>query len=167
MLTCAIVSAPGQKEWIFTYYDNSNTVALSFGANQNGMQLIVDKVSCSLDPIITAGDFTSTMKPFCVLWTSADGRVDVYFDGSYRSKICFTSVGHSVPGSGRFRLGGKFLRMILPPEPAETFISLHHLHRPRLTESFRVLLGIIRFLITDKCHQMTSRKTSLDHLIIH
>eukprot|EP00066_Takifugu_rubripes_P020815 XP_011610081.1 PREDICTED: G-protein coupled receptor 126-like [Takifugu rubripes] len=47
------------------------------------------------------------MKLLCFLWTSADGQVAVYSDGSYEAKTCSTSTGHTVPPGGRFRLGGQ------------------------------------------------------------
>ncbi|XP_035534267.1 adhesion G-protein coupled receptor G6 isoform X3 [Morone saxatilis] len=96
-----------QKEWIFTYYDTSSNVALSLGSDQGSMKMIVDGVDCPIDTILSSGDFTSTMKPFCVLWTSANGRVGVYFNGNYWAKTCPTSSGHTVPGGGRFQLGGQ------------------------------------------------------------
>lgn len=99
---------PEQKEWIFTYHDSSNNVALSLGSDQSGMKMIVDGVDCPIESIITAADFTSTMKPFCVLWTSSNGRVAVYFNGNYWAKTCTSSSGHSVPAGGLLRLGGKF-----------------------------------------------------------
>uniref|UniRef100_A0A8C4IFT2 Adhesion G-protein coupled receptor G6 n=1 Tax=Dicentrarchus labrax TaxID=13489 RepID=A0A8C4IFT2_DICLA len=96
-----------QKEWIFTYYDTSSNVALSLGSDQGDMKMIVDGVVCPIDTILSSTDFTSTMKPFCVLWTSANGRVAVYFNGNYWAKTCSTSSGHTVPGGGQFQLGGQ------------------------------------------------------------
>uniref|UniRef100_A0A8C4IFP4 Adhesion G-protein coupled receptor G6 n=1 Tax=Dicentrarchus labrax TaxID=13489 RepID=A0A8C4IFP4_DICLA len=69
--------------------------------------MIVDGVVCPIDTILSSTDFTSTMKPFCVLWTSANGRVAVYFNGNYWAKTCSTSSGHTVPGGGQFQLGGQ------------------------------------------------------------
>ncbi|XP_078029832.1 adhesion G-protein coupled receptor G6 isoform X4 [Epinephelus lanceolatus] len=100
-------SSQKQKEWIFTYYDSSNNIALSLGSDQSGMKMIVDGVVCSIDSIISSSDFTSTMKQFCVLWTSSNGRVAVYFNRNYWAKTCSSSVGHSVPAGGRFQLGGQ------------------------------------------------------------
>ncbi|XP_042370733.1 adhesion G-protein coupled receptor G6-like, partial [Plectropomus leopardus] len=94
-----------QKEWIFTYSDSSSGVALSLGSDQSGMKMIVDGVTCPIDSIISSSDFTSTMKPFCFLWTSSNGRVAVYFNRNYWAKTCSSSTGHSVPAGGRFRLG--------------------------------------------------------------
>ncbi len=99
---------PEQKEWIFTYYDSANNVALSLGSDQSGMKMIVDGVTCSIDSIISSSDFTSTMKLFCVLWMSSNGRVAVYVNGNYWAKTCSTSSGRSVPAGGLFRLGGEF-----------------------------------------------------------
>ncbi|XP_042359474.1 LOW QUALITY PROTEIN: adhesion G-protein coupled receptor G6 [Plectropomus leopardus] len=96
-----------QKEWIFTYSDSSSGVALSLGSDQSGMKMIVDGVTCPIDSIISSSDFTSTMKPFCFLWTSSNGRVAVYFNRNYWAKTCSSSTGHSVPAGGRFRLGGQ------------------------------------------------------------
>ena len=103
-----VLFVPQQKEWIFTYYDRSNNVALSLGSDQSGMKMIIDGVTCSIDSIISSSDFTTSMKPFCVLWTSSNGRVAVYFNGNYWAKTCSSSSGHTVPSGGVFRLGGKF-----------------------------------------------------------
>ncbi|KAM9339291.1 adhesion G-protein coupled receptor G6 [Symphorus nematophorus] len=100
-------SSQKQKEWIFTYFDKSNNVALSLGSDQGGMKLIVDGVTCSINSIFSASDLTTSMKPFCVLWTSSNGRVAVYLNGNYWAKACTSSSGHSVPGGGQFRLGGQ------------------------------------------------------------
>ncbi|TDH00824.1 hypothetical protein EPR50_G00192220 [Perca flavescens] len=96
-----------EKEWLFTYHDSSNNVALSLGADQTGMNLIVDSVACSIDSILSAADLTAAMKPFCVTWMSSNGKVAVYFNGNHWAKTCSTSIGHSVPAGGVFRLGGQ------------------------------------------------------------
>ncbi|KAK1889333.1 Adhesion G-protein coupled receptor G6, partial [Dissostichus eleginoides] len=96
-----------KKEWIFTYSDSSNNVALSLGSDQSGMKMIVDGVECPIDSILSSANFTSAMKPFCVLWTSSNGRVAAYFNGNYSAKSCSASSGHSVPGGGQFKLGGQ------------------------------------------------------------
>uniref|UniRef100_A0AAQ5YZQ8 Adhesion G-protein coupled receptor G6 n=2 Tax=Amphiprion ocellaris TaxID=80972 RepID=A0AAQ5YZQ8_AMPOC len=96
-----------QKEWFFTYYDRNNNAKLSLGSDQTGMKMIVDGVICPIDSIISPSDFTASMEPFCVLWTSSNGRVAVYFNGNYWAKACSTSSGHSVPNGGIFRLGGQ------------------------------------------------------------
>ncbi|XP_018530127.1 adhesion G-protein coupled receptor G6 isoform X11 [Lates calcarifer] len=96
-----------QKEWLLTYYDSSGNVVLSLGSDSGSMTMIVDGVSCPIGSIISTSDFTSTMKSFCVLWTSSNGRVAVYFSRNYWSKTCSASVGHSVPTGGQFRLGGQ------------------------------------------------------------
>lgn len=96
-----------QKEWFFTYYDRNNNARLSLGSDQTGMKMIVDGIICPIDSIISPSDFTTSMKPFCVLWTSSNGRVAVYFNGNYWAKACSTSSGHSVPNGGIFRLGGQ------------------------------------------------------------
>ncbi|XP_074541489.1 adhesion G-protein coupled receptor G6 isoform X4 [Halichoeres trimaculatus] len=95
------------EEWIFTYSDTSRGTALSLGSDKNGMKIVVDGVVCPIDSILPASEFTSSMKPFCVLWTSSNGRVGVYFNGNYWAKTCSSSSGHSVPGGGSFRLGGQ------------------------------------------------------------
>ncbi|MEQ2167718.1 hypothetical protein GOODEAATRI_006965, partial [Goodea atripinnis] len=95
-----------QKEWLFTYYDTNNNVALSFGYNQTDMQMVIDSVICPVESIISAANFTSSMKPFCVLWTSSNGRVAVYFNGNYLGKTCSPSSGHNVTAGGVFQLGG-------------------------------------------------------------
>uniref|UniRef100_A0A3Q1GTC1 Adhesion G protein-coupled receptor G6 n=1 Tax=Acanthochromis polyacanthus TaxID=80966 RepID=A0A3Q1GTC1_9TELE len=74
-----------QKEWFFTYYDRSNNVSLSLGSDQTKMMMIIDGVTCPIDSIISPSDFTTSMMPFCVLWTSSNGRVAAYFNGNYWS----------------------------------------------------------------------------------
>ncbi|XP_051792584.1 adhesion G-protein coupled receptor G6 isoform X1 [Acanthochromis polyacanthus] len=96
-----------QKEWFFTYYDRSNNVSLSLGSDQTKMMMIIDGVTCPIDSIISPSDFTTSMMPFCVLWTSSNGRVAAYFNGNYWAKVCSTSSGKSVPNGGIFRLGGQ------------------------------------------------------------
>uniref|UniRef100_A0A8C2XN93 Adhesion G-protein coupled receptor G6 n=1 Tax=Cyclopterus lumpus TaxID=8103 RepID=A0A8C2XN93_CYCLU len=99
-------SSQQQKEWIFNYYDSSGIEVLSLGSDQSGMKVIVDGVVCPIDSIISSADFTSSMRPYCVLWTSSNGRVGVYFNGNYWAKTCSSSSGHSVPPGGQFKLGG-------------------------------------------------------------
>uniref|UniRef100_A0A087YB44 Adhesion G-protein coupled receptor G6 n=1 Tax=Poecilia formosa TaxID=48698 RepID=A0A087YB44_POEFO len=96
-----------QKEWLFTYYDINNNVALSFGYNQTGMEMVIDGVVCPVESIISVAEFTSSMKFFCVLWMSSNSRVAVYFNRRYYGKSCSPSSGHSVPAGGVFKLGGK------------------------------------------------------------
>ncbi|KAG7250608.1 hypothetical protein CRUP_018061 [Coryphaenoides rupestris] len=48
---------------------------------------------------------TPSMKPMCVTWTSSDGRVGIYFDGSYHSNTCPNSAGSPVPGGGKLKFG--------------------------------------------------------------
>lgn len=103
-----VLVVPEQKGWIFTYYDTSNNVALSFGSDQSGVKMIINGVVCSIDSIIPSSSFTSSMKPYCVLWDSSNGRVSVHFNGNYWAKTCSSSSGHSVPAGGLFQLGGKF-----------------------------------------------------------
>ncbi|XP_069579301.1 adhesion G-protein coupled receptor G6 isoform X1 [Brachyistius frenatus] len=100
-------SSQKQKEWIFTYEDSNSNEALSLGSDKSGMKVVVDGVVCPIDSIISPSDFTTSMKPFCVFWTSANGRVGVYFNGNYWAKTCSASSGHSVPGGGVFQLGGQ------------------------------------------------------------
>ncbi|XP_014823525.1 PREDICTED: G-protein coupled receptor 126 isoform X2 [Poecilia mexicana] len=95
-----------QKEWLFTYYDINNNVALSFGYNQTGMEMVIDGVVCPVESIISVAEFTSSMKFFCVLWMSSNSRVAVYFNRRYYGKTCSPSSGHSVPAGGVFKLGG-------------------------------------------------------------
>lgn len=96
-----------QKEWLFSYYDSSNNDALSFGSDQSDLKLIVDGQVCSVNSLITQADFTSTMKPFCLLWTSSNGQVSFYYNSQYQSKICSNLSGRSVPAGGQFQLGGQ------------------------------------------------------------
>ncbi|KAM4529361.1 adhesion G-protein coupled receptor G6 [Fundulus diaphanus] len=97
-----------QNEWLFTYYANNNDVALSFGYNQTGMKLVIDGVTCSVESIISANDFTSSMKSFCIRWISSTGAVTVYFNGTYGWKTCSLTSGHTVPAGGDFHLGGQY-----------------------------------------------------------
>ncbi|XP_035986350.1 adhesion G-protein coupled receptor G6 isoform X1 [Fundulus heteroclitus] len=97
-----------QNEWLFTYYANNNDVALSFGYNQTGMEMVIDGVTCSVKSIISANDFTSSMKSFCILWTSSDALIAVYFNGTYWGKTCSLTSGHTVPAGGNFHLGGQY-----------------------------------------------------------
>ncbi|CAI5684751.1 unnamed protein product [Oreochromis niloticus] len=96
-----------QKEWIFTYSNNSSAMLLSLGSDGTGMKMVVDGVVCPIDNIILPSDFTYSMKSFCVLWTSSNGRVAVYFNGNYWAKACSSSTGHSVQAGGEFRIGNQ------------------------------------------------------------
>lgn len=80
---------------------------LSLGSDGTGMKMVVDGVVCPIDNIILPSDFTNAMKSFCVLWTSSNGRVAVYFNGNYLAKTCSSSTGHSVQAGGEFRIGSK------------------------------------------------------------
>ncbi|XP_008299364.1 adhesion G-protein coupled receptor G6 isoform X3 [Stegastes partitus] len=100
-------SSQKQKEWIFSYYDRNNNVRLSLGFDQTGMKMVVDGMICPINSIISPSDFTTSMKPFCVLWESSNGRVAVFFNGDYWIKACSTSSGHTVPAGGTLRLGGQ------------------------------------------------------------
>ncbi|XP_041831386.1 adhesion G-protein coupled receptor G6 isoform X15 [Melanotaenia boesemani] len=95
-----------QEEWLFTY-DDGNHVGLSFGFSHSEMKMVIDGVVCSLASILTSADFTSTMRLFCVLWSSSDGQVAVYFGGNHLTTTCPSSSQHSVPAGGSFRLGGQ------------------------------------------------------------
>ncbi|XP_035764864.1 adhesion G-protein coupled receptor G6 isoform X2 [Neolamprologus brichardi] len=96
-----------QKEWIFTYSNNSSAMLLSLGSDGTGMKMVVDGVVCPIDNIILPSDFTNSMKSFCVLWTSSNGHVAVYFNGNYWAKACSSSTGHSVQAGGEFRIGSQ------------------------------------------------------------
>ncbi|XP_042082808.1 adhesion G-protein coupled receptor G6 isoform X5 [Haplochromis burtoni] len=96
-----------QKEWIFTYSKDSSAMLLSLGSDGTGMKMVVDGVVCPIDNIILPSDFTNSMKSFCVLWTSSNGRVAVYFNGNYLAKACSSSTGHSVQAGGEFRIGSQ------------------------------------------------------------
>ncbi|XP_061610917.1 adhesion G-protein coupled receptor G6 [Phyllopteryx taeniolatus] len=98
---------PQQAEWIFTYTNADGNVALALGADAGGrVKMVVAGATCSLDSIVTAGDWTSSMSGLCVLWASSGGRVGVYFNGNHWAKTCSDSSGRSVLGGGTFRLGG-------------------------------------------------------------
>ncbi|XP_038582033.1 adhesion G-protein coupled receptor G6 isoform X2 [Micropterus salmoides] len=100
-------SSQKQKESIFTYYDINNNVALSLGSDVTGTKMVVGGVECSIESIMSTTVFTSTMKPFCVLWTSSNGRVAVYFNNEFWAKTCASSTGLSVAAGGVFQLGGE------------------------------------------------------------
>ncbi|KAJ8009089.1 hypothetical protein DPEC_G00085240 [Dallia pectoralis] len=100
------------KEGIFSYAQQANNngnngnVALSFGRTLDGMVLLTDTETCVVDSILNATDITSTMKPFCLTWTSTTGKVAVYYNDNYREKICSNMIAHSPVGAGgTFRLG--------------------------------------------------------------
>ncbi|XP_037099830.1 adhesion G-protein coupled receptor G6 isoform X2 [Syngnathus acus] len=97
---------PQQVEWIFTYSDADGETALALGAHQGRVEMVLEGVTCSLDSIATAADWTSSMAGLCVLWASSSGRVGVYYDGNHWAKTCSDSAGRSVSGGGTFRLGG-------------------------------------------------------------
>ncbi|XP_061667928.1 adhesion G-protein coupled receptor G6 isoform X2 [Syngnathoides biaculeatus] len=99
--------APQQAEWIFVYTNADGDMALALGADASGrVKMVVAGTTCSLDSILTAGDWTSSMSSLCVLWASSSGRVGVYFNGNHWAKTCSDSNGRSVLGGGTFRLGG-------------------------------------------------------------
>ncbi|KAL0967443.1 hypothetical protein UPYG_G00252310 [Umbra pygmaea] len=97
------------KETIFSYTlpdDVNGIVALSFGKNQDGTALVISTQTCLVDSIFNATDFTSTMKPFCLTWASTSGKVTIYYNNIYKTKICTNMIAHSPVGSrGLFRLG--------------------------------------------------------------
>ncbi|XP_047184548.1 adhesion G-protein coupled receptor G6 isoform X1 [Scophthalmus maximus] len=95
-----------QNEWLFTY-DSGGAVGLSLGSGPSGTALVVDGVSCSVHSIVSSADFTSSMKPFCLVWTSSNGLLAAFFNGNYFAETCPASRGHTVPPGGRFRLGGQ------------------------------------------------------------
>uniref|UniRef100_A0A8D3ABB4 Adhesion G-protein coupled receptor G6 n=1 Tax=Scophthalmus maximus TaxID=52904 RepID=A0A8D3ABB4_SCOMX len=95
-----------QNEWLFTY-DSGGAVGLSLGSGPSGTALVVDGVSCSVHSIVSSADFTSSMKPFCLVWTSSNGLLAAFFNGNYFAETCPASRGHTVPPGGRFRLGGE------------------------------------------------------------
>ncbi|KAM4632862.1 adhesion G-protein coupled receptor G6 [Polymixia lowei] len=100
-------SSQKEKEKVFTYSGGSGGVALSFGGERTGMELVVDGQVCSVESLITSSDVTSSMKPICVTWTSTTGRVAVYFNSNYRARTCSLTSGRSVSTGGEFRLGGQ------------------------------------------------------------
>ncbi|XP_029985371.1 adhesion G-protein coupled receptor G6 isoform X3 [Sphaeramia orbicularis] len=109
LTTCLEVerTSQKQKEWFFTYYSSDGDIALSVGAHQSDMTLIIDAEACSINPLISQNNFTSTMKPFCITWASSSGQVGVYSNGIYQSMICSSLSGSSVASGGVFRLGGQ------------------------------------------------------------
>ncbi|KAK7907302.1 hypothetical protein WMY93_015914 [Mugilogobius chulae] len=96
-----------QKEWIFNYYDSSSKVNLGFGTGTAEMKLIVDGQECSVDSLITQANITSNMMLVCVMWTSANGKVGIYYNNQYLTKTCSNLSGKSVLGGGLFQLGAQ------------------------------------------------------------
>ncbi|KAM9354916.1 adhesion G-protein coupled receptor G6 [Pholidichthys leucotaenia] len=94
-----------QDEWLFTYYDSRNKVGLSLGSSSNGMTMVIDTKACPINNVISPNDFTSSMKLFCFMWTSSNGRMAVYLNGKYFQTTCSSSRGRSVPAGGVFQLG--------------------------------------------------------------
>ncbi|XP_036066432.1 adhesion G-protein coupled receptor G6 isoform X2 [Oryzias melastigma] len=99
--------ASKQKEWLFSYYGSGNSVELSLGSDQSGMKMVVDGEPCPLSSVISTADFTASMRPVCLTWTSSNGQLAVYFNGVYWNLNCSASVGRSVPAGGIFQLGGQ------------------------------------------------------------
>ncbi|TNN34657.1 G-protein coupled receptor 126 [Liparis tanakae] len=94
------------REWLFSYVALGGAEALSLGSDGSGMKLMVDGVVCPISSILSSAHFPSSMRPYCVLWTSSSGRVGVFFNGNYWAETCSSSSGRSVPPGGQFRLGG-------------------------------------------------------------
>lgn len=115
---------PQQNEWLFTYVDDSGNTALGFGSDQNGMKVIVDGVTCSVDSVLGSSDLPSSMTALCLLWSSATGQVGVYFGGNYWTKTCSSSSGRSLGGGGVFQLGGERCSYFRHPS-----VSFHPNHR--------------------------------------
>ncbi|XP_053737857.1 adhesion G-protein coupled receptor G6 isoform X2 [Synchiropus splendidus] len=96
-----------QRDWIFSYWDGGGSMQLGLALDQSGVLLSVGGVTCFVESVVTAADFSSSsMRSFCILWSSV-GTVAAFLDGSYWSRPCAASRGHSVPGGGNFRLGGR------------------------------------------------------------
>uniref|UniRef100_A0A8C7VBX6 Adhesion G-protein coupled receptor G6 n=1 Tax=Oryzias sinensis TaxID=183150 RepID=A0A8C7VBX6_9TELE len=96
-----------QREWLFSYYGSGNSVKLSFGSDQSGTKVVVDGELCPVGSIISTADFTSSMRPLCLTWTSSNGQLAVYFNGVYSNVNCSASINHFVPAGGIFQLGGQ------------------------------------------------------------
>lgn len=107
MLTSVSRLPPGQNEWLFTYHDTNNNVALALGADASGAVMTIDGVSCSIKSILSPTDFNSSMQPCCVLWASPGGQVEVFLNRRKLVSTCSSSAGRSVPAGGLFRLGGE------------------------------------------------------------
>ncbi|KAI4873306.1 hypothetical protein NFI96_011827, partial [Prochilodus magdalenae] len=107
--TCFEIARLSQKgtEAIFTYYNASKGIILSFGFTGNTMELNIASAKCSVNDLITQTDLTSQMQPFCLTWSKTNGRVAVNFRGNYRSNICSASVGLTVDAGGSFDLGSE------------------------------------------------------------
>ncbi|XP_023808574.1 adhesion G-protein coupled receptor G6 isoform X9 [Oryzias latipes] len=96
-----------QREWLFSYYGSGNSVKLSFGSDQSGTKVVVDGELCPVGSIISTADFTSSMRPLCLTWTSSKGQLAVYFNGVFSNVNCSASINHFVPAGGIFQLGGQ------------------------------------------------------------
>uniref|UniRef100_A0A3P9LMB9 Adhesion G-protein coupled receptor G6 n=1 Tax=Oryzias latipes TaxID=8090 RepID=A0A3P9LMB9_ORYLA len=96
-----------QREWLFSYYGSGNSVKLSFGSDQSGTKVVVDGEICPVGSIISTADFTSSMRPLCLSWTSSNGQLAVYFNGVFSNVNCSASLNHFVPAGGIFQLGGQ------------------------------------------------------------
>ncbi|XP_062323775.1 adhesion G-protein coupled receptor G6 isoform X1 [Osmerus eperlanus] len=111
---CCEMARNSQKaiETIFSYKadslvdSNGTGVEFSFG-NNNGMELVLAAQTCPVETIITATDITSTMKSFCLTWTSSTGLVALYFNGNYRAKTCANTAGKSMVAGWHFWLGSQ------------------------------------------------------------
>lgn len=108
-----VLLVPAQKEWLFSYYGSGNSVELSLGSDQSGMKMVVDGEPCPLSSVISTADFTASMRPVCLTWTSSNGQLAVYFNGVYWNLNCSASVGRSVPAGGIFQLGGTIILAVL------------------------------------------------------
>ncbi|KAI1897535.1 hypothetical protein AGOR_G00084270 [Albula goreensis] len=98
-------SSQTNKEKIFTYTAPGGDI-LIFGMSDTEMVLNVNSVECGLGTILNQGDFTSTMKLFCLTWASTSGRVALYSVGNYRTTSCTASKLQTVAGGGLFKIGG-------------------------------------------------------------
>ncbi|XP_058247955.1 adhesion G-protein coupled receptor G6 isoform X2 [Hemibagrus wyckioides] len=88
---------------IFSYTDKEPH--LTFGNSGNTMDLIIGNATCPVNDLVTLADFTASMQPFCLTWSSTNGAVGVYFRGSYQVKFCSSSVGLRTVIGGSFELG--------------------------------------------------------------
>lgn len=80
-------SAQRDNEIIFSV-NSAKGYDIAFGKTANGMALIIDTKECSIDSIISSANFTSTMKPLCLTWSTHTRELALQFDGNYRTKVC-------------------------------------------------------------------------------
>lgn len=86
---CFEIARSAQRDIEIIFSINSEKgYAVAFGKTQGGMALFIDNKECSIESLINSANFTSTMKPLCLTWTSTTGQVALHFNGNYRTEVC-------------------------------------------------------------------------------